>query len=75
MILEDIEAGTLKGTGIDLAVLYPWGVELISAPFVLAEIVYFIVFRKIKYFNLFNCIVFFTYILQVVLFNALLFLS
>ena len=75
MILEDVKAGTVKGTGIEMAVLYPWGVVLLSAPFVLAEIVYFITFRKVKYLNLFNCITFGTYIFQVLLFNVLLFLS
>ena len=75
MIVENIKAGTLKGTGIELAVLYPWGVELLSAPFVLAEILYFIIFRKVKYVNLFNCITFGAYIFQVLLFNVLLFLS
>jgi len=75
MILEDIEAGTLKGTGIEMAALYPWGIELLSAPFVLAEVLHFIIFRKVKYLNIFNCISFGAYILQVALFNVLLFLS
>ncbi len=75
MILEDVKAGTLEGTGIELAVLYPWLIEFLSAPFVLAEAAYFIIFRKIKYFNVFNCIAFGSYLLQALLFNALLFLS
>ncbi len=75
MILEDVKAGTVKGTGIDLAVLYPWGIELLSAPFALAELLYFIIFRKVKYLNVFNLVAFGAYILQVALFNVLLFLS
>lgn len=75
MISEDIKNGTVEGTGIEMGALFPWLIEWLSAPFVLAEAAYFIIFRKVKYFNVFNCVAFGFYILQVLLFNILLFLS
>lgn len=72
LVLEDIDKGTLEGTNIEMAVLYPWIIEFFAIPFVLAEVVYFIVFRRIKYTNAFNLISFSTFILQVLLFNVLL---
>ena len=30
LILEDIKAGTMEGTFIELGVLYPWMIELVS---------------------------------------------
>ena len=75
MILEDIESGTLEGTGIEMGALFPWIIEWLSTPLVIAEVVYFVIFRKVKHFNVFNCVVFCAYIFQVLLFNSLLFLS
>ena len=75
LILEDIKAGTMEGTFIELGVLYPWMIELVSLFFVLLEGVYFIIFRKVKYFNVANFVVFCIYIFQVILFNSLLLLS
>lgn len=75
MILEDVEAGTVEGTGIEMGALFPWLIEFMSIPFVSAEIIYLTALRKVKYFNVFNCVVFCAYILQVILFNVLLFLS
>ena len=72
LILEDIQKGTMVGTGIELGALIPWMIEVISIPFVLSEIGYFIYFRKVKYFNLFNAISFGFYVLQVIIFNVLL---
>ena len=75
MISEDIKNGTVEGTGIEMGALFPWFIEALSIPFVSAEIIYLIALRKVKYFNVFNCVVFCAYILQVILFNVLLFLS
>lgn len=72
LILEDIQKGTMVGTGIELGALIPWMIEIISIPFVLAEIGYFICFRKVKYFNVFNAISVGFYAFQVLLFNILL---
>ena len=75
LILEDIENGTLEGTGIEMGALFPWIIEWLSIPLVIAEAAYFIIFRRVKYFDVFNCAVFCAYIFQVLLFNSLLFLS
>lgn len=72
LIIEDIKAKTMYGTGIEMAFLFPFFTELLSAPFVIAEIVYYIVFRKVKYFDKANFIIFVTYIFQVILFYFLL---
>lgn len=72
LIKEDVMAGTMKGTGIEMAVLAPWMLEAISIPFVLGQIIYYLVHRKDKHFYLLNTIVFALYIFQVLLFNILL---
>ena len=72
LIVEDIKAGTMHGTGMELGVLYPWLMEILSVPVVLAQVIYYIVFSRVKYFHLANFIVFLVYLLQVLLFNVLL---
>lgn len=72
LIKEDITAGTMVGTGIEMAVLAPWMLEIISVPFVIGQIIYYIVHRKDKHFYVLNTIVFGLYIFQVLLFNILL---
>ena len=74
LILEDIKAGTTAGTGIDLAVLFPWIIELCSLPLIISEIVCIFVYRKIKYTPIVNYIVFGFYVFQIILFNILLWL-
>lgn len=72
LIIEDIKTGTMHGTGIELAVLYPMILQLCTIPFVLAEIIYYIVFYKVKYFHVGNFVAFMLYLFQVGLFYLLL---
>ncbi len=72
LIVEDIQAGTVIGTGIELAVLFPWMIEAVSVLAVIGQGIYYIAFRKIRYFDLPNFILFVFYIIQVILFNVLL---
>ena len=64
--------GTVVGTGIELAVLFPWMIEAVSALAVIGQVIYYIAFRKVRYFDLTNFILFIFYIIQVILFNVLL---
>ena len=72
LISEDIAAGTMEGTGIEMMFLLPLMIELVSIPLVIAEIVYLIAARKVKYFKVPNVIIFALYISQVALFYFLL---
>ena len=72
LIIEDISWKTMEGTGIELGFLYPLMVEIISIFFVIAEIVYLLIFMKIKYINIPNLIAFGFYLFQVALFYFLL---
>ena len=72
LMIEDIKTGTIHGTGIELAVLYPMILQLCTIPFVLAEIIYYIVFYKVKYFHVGNFAAFMFYLFQVGLFYLLL---
>lgn len=72
LMIEDIKTGTMHGTGIELAVLYPMILQLCTIPFVLAEIIYYIVFCKVKYFHVGNFVSFMFYLFQVGLFYLLL---
>ena len=72
LILEDISWGTMEGTGIEMGYLYPLMVELISIHFIIAEIIYFLVFKKVKYIFIPNIVAFGFYIFQVVVFYILL---
>ena len=72
LIKEDVLAGTMAGTEIEMAVLYPWLLEAISVPFVIGQIIYYVAYRKDKHFYLLNTIMFALYIFQVLLFNILL---
>lgn len=72
LIIEDINMGTMIGTNIDLAVIYPWIIEIISLPLIIGEIVCIVIFRKVKYRNVFNLVVFGFYIIQILMFNVLL---
>ena len=71
LIREDILWGTMVGTNIEMAALFAWILEIISLPFVLGQILYYIIFRKVKYFNWLNLVAFIFYIFQVLLFNVL----
>ena len=72
LILEDIRWGTMEGTGIEMGYLYPFMVELISIYFIIAEIIYFLVFKKVKYIFIPNIVALSFYIFQVVVFYILL---
>ncbi|MBQ8177554.1 MAG: hypothetical protein IJ033_00015 [Clostridia bacterium] len=72
LIMEDIRNATMVGTGIEMGVLYPWMTEVLSIPFVLGQILYYVLFRRYKPLSKFNVATFTFYLLQVVLFNALL---
>lgn len=74
LIIEDIKAGTVVGTNIELAVLYPWIIEILSLPLILLQIVLYFVFIKVKYTNIANLIFFLFYVFQIIMFNILLFL-
>lgn len=71
LILEDIVAGTVHGTAIEMLALVPWLIEIISAPFIVGQIAYLVVFKKIRINNKANIIIFILYIVQIVLFNIL----
>ncbi|MBE6693658.1 MAG: hypothetical protein E7589_02700 [Ruminococcaceae bacterium] len=74
LISEDIKAGTVHGTGMEMAALLPWMLEFISVPFVLCQLVYYAVFRKSCSFKAVSIMVFALYVFQVALFNVLLWL-
>ena len=71
LIREDIVAGTVHGTGIEMLAIVPWIIEIISIPVIIGHIVYLLIFRKIKINNKANIIFFILYIIQIVLFNVL----
>ena len=72
LIVEDIQIGTVRGTGMELGVLYPWIIEAVSVLAVIGQMIYYVAFRKVRYFDLPNFILFAFYIFQVILFNVLL---
>jgi len=72
LILEDIRWGTMEGTGIEMGYLYPLMVEFISIHFIIAEIIYLLVFKKVKYIFIPNIVALSFYIFQVVVFYILL---
>ena len=61
LILEDIRNGTVEGTGIEMMVLLPYFLEILSIPVIIGEIVYIVFSIKSKY------------VFQIALFNILLF--
>lgn len=72
LIIEDINNGTMISTSLELGALYPWIIEILSIPFVIAEIVVLLIFIRVKYNSVANLFFFFFYIFQVILFNILL---
>ena len=74
LIIEDIRSGTMHGTNLEMLVLYPWTLEVLSLPAVIGEILLIIFSIKGKKFSLFNLIPFGIYVSQIVLFNILLFI-
>lgn len=72
LIMEDIKNATMVGTGIEMGVLFPWIIEVIAVPFVIGQIIYYVLFKRYKPFSKINVIVFTLYLLQVVVFNTLL---
>lgn len=72
LIIEDIKLGTMVGTNMEMAVLFPWILEFLSIPVIIGQIIYLIINRKNITSYKFNLISFFIYIFQVVLFNVLL---
>ncbi len=72
LIIEDIQNGTMSGTMIEMAAIYPWLLEFISIPFILGQLIYYVALRKVKVFYKFNFAVFIFYLFQVGLFNILL---
>lgn len=75
LIAEDIRWGTVKGTGIEMMFLLPLMIELISIPFVIAQLLYCFIYRRVRYWSRLNLILFGSYVLQVILFYVLLILS
>ena len=73
LIIEDIRSGTMEGTGIEMLVLVPYLIELISLIPLGAYILFQIVTRKLKYINKLGLCLVILYIIQVVTFNVLLF--
>ena len=53
LILEDIRSGTVEGTGIEMAVLLPYFLELLSIPVIIGEIIY-IVFSIKSHYSILN---------------------
>ena len=72
LIIEDINNKTMYGTNLEIMVLAPWIIELISIPLIIGEIVLLIFCRKMQYKKIINVLVFSMYILQVILLNILL---
>lgn len=72
LILEDIRLGTMEGTGIEMAYLYPLMIEFASMFFIIIEVIYLLVFIKVKYTFIPNIIAFGFYIFQIVVFYILL---
>lgn len=72
LIIEDIKNQTMIGTDIDLAVLYPWLISLISIPIIIFQIIFMIIFRKYQSYKTSNTIAFYLFLLQNILFNVLL---
>ena len=73
LIIEDIRSGTMEGTGIEMLVLVPYLIEIISLILLGAYILFQIVTRKLKYINKLGLCLVILYIIQVVTFNVLLF--
>lgn len=72
LIIEDIKLGAVHGTNIEMGALIPWLIELFSIPFVIAHLVYYLMFNKVKYIHKPDLIIFLIYLFQVGLFNILL---
>ena len=74
LIVEDIKMGTMVGTNIEMGALYCWILEFFSLSFILIDGVFIFMYRKFNVFGKINIIAWFIYILQVILFNVLLFI-
>ena len=74
LIIEDIKMGTMVGTNIELSALYCWILEFFSLPFILINGVFLFMFKKEGKVSKVNVISWFIYILQIILFNVLLFI-
>ena len=74
LIIEDIKMGTMNGTNIEMGALYCWIIEVFSLSFILIDGVFILMYRKLNLFGKINIIAWFIYILQVILFNVLLFI-
>lgn len=72
LIIEDIKNKTMYGTNLEMMVLFPWLIEGISIPFIIIEVIIFIICLKKKYINIVNLIIFSIFIFQTILFNVLL---
>ena len=70
LIIEDIRSGTCEGNGIEMLVLFPYFIELISLISLGGYIIYQIVTRKLKYNNKFVLVLVILYLVQVVIFNV-----
>ena len=66
--------GTMVGTNIELSALYCWILEFFSLPFILINGVFLFMYKKEGNVNKVNVISWFIYILQIILFNVLLFI-
>ena len=66
--------GTMVGTNIELSALYCWILEFFSLPFILINGVFLFMFKKEGKVSKVNVISWFIYILQIILFNVLLFI-
>lgn len=74
LIIEDIKMGTMVGTNIELSALYCWILEFFSLPFILINGVFLFMYKKEGNVSKVNVISWFIYILQIILFNVLLFI-
>jgi hypothetical protein len=72
LIIEDIKNKTIYGTNLEIMVLVPWIIELISIPLIIGEVAFLIICRKMKHKKTMNVLIFSTYIVQTILFNILL---
>lgn len=74
LIIEDIRSGTMEGTEIEMLVLVPYFIELLSLIPLGAYIIFQIVTRKLKYINKFGLFLGILYLVQIIVFNILLFM-
>ena len=72
LIIEDVKNKSMHGTGMEIAVMYPWIIEILSVPAVVLQIIYYLVLRREKHFSLPLLLLFVFYVFQIILFNLLL---